>query len=307
MDVVVVGSGVSSARLREPGDVLRPAADAAEPFEPAAVLGRGVRFKDRCTRWALVAVTRALEHAGLAGTAATATAVVGSSNLGNLDTVCRTAATIATGTVADTSPMDLPNASPNVVTSSIAVRFGLRGPNVMLCNGTSSGLDAVHLAALLITSGRADRAVVVGAEPADAVVRELVPGETGELFDGAAAVVLESATAAAARSAPAHARIGRYARRAGVDGSVERVLRGNGIPHLWFAGSDVAAPPALSDVHRKDLEAAFGSASGALGVLQVVAATRWLADGGGGTVLATAGATDDGVASLAITTPGETP
>jgi monoamine oxidase len=38
--------------------------------------------------------------------------------------------------------MDLPNASSNVVASSVAIRFGLRGPNLMLCNGATSGLDA---------------------------------------------------------------------------------------------------------------------------------------------------------------------
>lgn len=302
MRVAVVGTGVASPVLACPGDVLRPVA-ALAGFDPGALLGgRGLRDRDRATRLALLAAQRALDHAGLPPSAGSDVGVVVSSNLGNIDTVCRTAAAIATGSVTDAAPIDLPNASSNVIASSIAVRFGLRGPNVMVCNGSSSGLDAAFLAASLVGAGRASRVVLVGVEPVNDVVASLV--QAPELFDGAAAVVLESAAATEARAAVPLAVLRGYARRAGTGDSVGRVLGNGAPPALWLAGEAMATPAPLAGAHRKDLEADLGAASGALGVLQVVAGTCWLADAGGAAAVATAGDPADGVASLLLSTAG---
>ncbi|HLX49654.1 MAG TPA: beta-ketoacyl synthase N-terminal-like domain-containing protein [Streptosporangiaceae bacterium] len=311
--VAVVGAGVASPMLGSPADLLRPPAGRVAGFDPAALLGgRGLRYKDRATRLGLLAAARALEDAGLLDPATTAgplvppagTGVVVSSNLGNLDTVCRTAGAIAAGTVAGASPIDLPNASSNVIASSIAIRFGLRGPNVMVCNGASSGLDAAFLAASLIGAGRVRAVVLVGVEPVNEVVENLARTPARELFDGAAAVVLEPEASARARGAVPRARLGHYARRASAAGSAGRALGHGGPPGLWLAGRTTAAPPALVHVHREDLEARLGAASGALGVLQVVAGACWLGDERDGPVLATAGAAADGVSSLLLTSLG---
>jgi 3-oxoacyl-[acyl-carrier-protein] synthase II len=315
--VVVAGLGVASAALAEPGDLLaRPVADVASVYEPAAELGRGVRYKDRATKLAMVAADRALRDAALLGGDGRSSSlsvsghgigVVGSSNLGNLDTVCRTAEAIASGSVTSTSPMALPNASSNIVASSVAVRFGLRGPNLMVCNGASSGLDAVRLGALLVVSGRVTRVVVVGVEPVNEVVTALTGKSAGELFDGAVAVVLESERAAQARGVVVRARLGRYARCADVTTSIARVVGGRERPGVWFAGATAKAKTKqalLDEVPRKDLEAVLGAASGALGVLQVAAGVQWLGDGGSGPVLATAGSADDGVSSMLLAKSG---
>jgi 3-oxoacyl-[acyl-carrier-protein] synthase II len=307
--VVIVGVGVASARLGKPRDLLWQSA--IEPAsDPVATLGRGVRFKDRATKLAMVATERALADASLldAGSASLAVpgdrfAVVGSSNLGNLDTVCRTAEAIASGSVTATSPMALPNASSNVVASSTAVRFRLRGPNLMVCNGSSSGLDAIRLGALLILSGRADRAVVVGVEPVNDVVTALTGRPEEELFDGAVAVVLESEAVARQRAATLLAWVGGYARRADAAASIACATNGSARPQLWLADATTEAPALVGDVPWKDLEAQLGHASGALGVLQVAAGAQWLAGGEAGPVLATAGSTDDGVSSLVLAKP----
>ncbi|HEX5116354.1 MAG TPA: beta-ketoacyl synthase N-terminal-like domain-containing protein [Pseudonocardiaceae bacterium] len=309
MHVAVVGTGVAARVLTSPGDVLGQPVDPTARFDPATLLGgRGLRYKDRATRLGLLAANRALADAGLldaTGTTvpAASVGVVVSSNLGNLDTVCRTAGAIATGSVTDAAPMDLPNASSNVVASSIAIRFGLRGPNVMVCNGPSSGLDAAFLAASLILACRVPRVVLVGVEPVNDVVEHLADDPAGDLFDGAAAAVLESETSATARGAVPLARLGGYARRTTTDASVDRALGAGPPPGLWFAGRATAAPPAVADVCRKDLEAELGAASGALGVLQVVAGTCWLG-AEAGPALATAGDPADGVSSLLLTTAG---
>jgi 3-oxoacyl-[acyl-carrier-protein] synthase II len=312
MSVTIVGAGMASALLASPGDIFaRPGAPAAE-FDPAAVLGRGVRYKDRATRLGMVAAAGALADASLcdgdpAGgltVSGDSVGVVASSNLGNLDTVCRTAEVIASKSVAGASPMDLANASSNVIASSIAIRFGLRGPNVMICNGASSGLDAVHLAAMLIVSGRVPRVVVVGAEPANDVVADLAGRPVTELFDGAVAILLESEAAAAARGVLPRARLGGYARCADAESSVIRAVGGYALPRLWLAGEATALTASDLGIPRQDVAAALRAASGALGVLQVAAGAHWLRTGGDGPVLVTTGAAEDGVSSLLLTAAG---
>lgn len=311
MDVTVVGAGVASPVLEHPADVLGGPVPPPPGYDPGALLGeRGWRHKDRATQLAALAATRALADASLLtagpdrglGVPGASVGVVASSNLGNLDTVCRTAAVIASTSVARTSPLHLPNASSNVVASSIAVRYGLCGPNLMVTNGATSGLDAVHLAAVLIAAGRALRVVVVGVEPVNDVVAELSGGLAGKLFDGAAAVVLES-TAGAVQRRASGPRIDGYARCADPVASVTRALGDRPPPGLWLAEPTIAAPAAVRDVPRRDLEPALGIASGALGVLQLVAGRQWLDRGGRGPVLATAGAAGDGTSSLLLARP----
>ena len=310
--VVITGVGLACGGLGDPSDLLDPAARATAEFDPAARLGRkGLRYKDRATALALAASLDALTDAGLFADGSLRVAgetlgVVASSNLGNLETVCAVVDTIAAETVTGTSPMDLPNASSNVVSSSVAIRFGLRGPNLMLCNGPTSGLDAMHWAANLITGGRCGGVVVVGVEVANVAVRRVVDDPTGALFDGAAAVVVESAERAAARGAPSLGELAGYHRGARHDvTSTATAGTGTGTGTAGTAtGGQLWFTEAVSGVvHGHDLTAVTGAASGALGVLACVAATAWLS-GNPGSVLATAGTpSDDAVAALTVTAP----
>lgn len=311
MGVVVVGVGVASPLLASPEDVLARPVAPDTGFDPAALLGgRGLRYKDRATRLGLLVAARALRDAELLDRAEAAVltppdsvGVVVSSNLGNLDTVCRITGAIAAGSVTDASPMDLPNASSNVIASSMAIRFGLRGPNIMVCNGASSGLDAVYLAGSLIGAGRVPRVLVAGVEPVNDVVEDLARVPARHLFDGAAAVVLESEASAEVRGAVPRVRLGGYARRGAAGDSAGRVLGDSVSPGLWLAGRDMAAPPGFERTQREDLEAALGAASGALGVLQIVAGSCRAAERDGRSV-ATAGDPEDGVSSLLLVPSG---
>jgi 3-oxoacyl-[acyl-carrier-protein] synthase II len=325
---VITGLGVAAAGVNRPDELL---ADGLVPepaeFDPAARLGRrGLRYKDQATRSGLLAATLALTDAGLldeAGQPATdawddaaftgSFAVVVSSNLGNLDTVCSVADTIDEATVTGTSPMDLPNASSNVIASSVAIRFGMRGPNLTLCNGATSGLDAMYWATRLLASGRADRVLVIGAETVNSVVDALLGGPARR-FDGAAALVVETRAAAAGRGARPYAVTAGAARETAVTASTRlaRQLAGTDDIGLWLAPGEASA---LRDTARLpapvDLDDRFGSSSGALGVLQCVAAAAWLASRAGAAgsavpaaaMLTCGGAGDDAVASLVLTGP----
>ncbi|MGA6158000.1 beta-ketoacyl synthase N-terminal-like domain-containing protein [Stenotrophomonas sp. NPDC087984] len=310
-EVVVTGVGLALPGADTPDALLRRTAcpvtgPAAEPFDTAARIGRrGHRYKDRATRLALCAALDALRNAQLIpsdGEELTVpgdtVGVVASSNLGNLDTACLTAAAIAERSAVDLSPMSLPNASSNVIASWVAIRHGLRGPNLMLCNGATSGLDAVHWGATLVAAGRVRRAVVIGVETHNAVVEDLLGRSADELLDGAAALVVEGARWAEARGARAAAALGPYERRAGLSGCVAAVLPGGAAPGVWFtperyaegpagAGAVTDGPagavPVPESVPRYDVTSAVGRASGALGVLQCAAAIGWLARAEAGT------------------------
>lgn len=332
--VVVSGVGLALPGADTPDALLRGAhapGRAPGPFDTGARIGRrGHRYKDRATQLALCAALDALRDAALvpadsadsaAGEQLTVpgdtVGVVASSNLGNLDTACLTAAAIAEDSARSLSPMSLPNASSNVIASWIAIRHGLRGPNLMLCNGPTSGLDAVHWAATLVAAGRVRRALVVGVETHNAVVEDLLARPADDLLDGAAALVVEGARWAEERGARAVAVLGPYERRAGLAGCVRALLpEGGEGPGVWFTperyeepGADVGSPVPPA-VPRHDVTTAVGRASGALGVLQCAAAVGWFgtegAGAGAGEALITSGDdTADAVAGLLLRGPGE--
>ncbi|MER6300598.1 beta-ketoacyl synthase N-terminal-like domain-containing protein [Kitasatospora sp. NPDC001539] len=311
MNVVVTGTGVVLPRAASAGELIEPGPADAPPVEPKDLLGRkGLRYKDRATQLAYCAARAALRDAALVDTAGAlavaplSVAVVVSSNYGNIDTITRAMDTITRETAAAGSPMDLPNASSNVVASSVAIRFGLRGPNLMLCNGATSGIDALRWGAGLIRAGRVARALVLGVEPDNEAVRAFLGG--ARTVDGSAAVVLEDAAAAAERGAPALAVLGDAVRGAGLAASLGRLSDAAGErPALWQVPETDDLPGALLDgVPRQDLGARFGLASGALGVLQCAAAVGWFARGGAGPVYASAGGdADDASAGLVLLRP----
>jgi 3-oxoacyl-(acyl-carrier-protein) synthase len=192
MRVAITGHAVHVPGLSEvdiPGSPVEPAVG---PADAHRVLGRkGLLAKEPATRLALCATHEALglppgkptePVAGAAGTA-----VVVASNLGNVATVCEVVDQVRTEGRHAVSPLVAPNASSNIIASSIALRYRFTGPNFLVCSGATAGLDAVRLGALLIRTGRTHRCVVVGVEPDDEVATALCPG----LRAAAAAVVLE--------------------------------------------------------------------------------------------------------------------
>ncbi|MFD6334856.1 beta-ketoacyl synthase N-terminal-like domain-containing protein [Streptomyces niveus] len=293
-EVVVTGIGLALPGVATYGDLLGPLPGEGG-FDPETGLrGRELRHKDRASRLALRAAESALHDAGLTDAHATftgaadSTAVVVSTNLGNADSVCEATDTIAREGVMGLSPLGLPQTSSNVIAGWVAIRYGLGGPNLTVCNGVTSGLDALAWARNLIVAGRAEAAVVVGVEPANNVVTRLL-GE--QSTDAAVAVVLEPADAAASRGARPRATIAGCARAR--DLAVALASAGvteEGSVGLWLAdGADAGSDQLLAATRRIDLESQLGPLSGALGVLQCAAAVAYLESGASGHVLATAG------------------
>jgi hypothetical protein len=248
-----------------PGEVMCSAEEAKQ------VLGRkGLLMKEPATRLALCAVHRALglPPGPVEGPLphADRTAVVVSSNLGNLSTVCRIAEAAGREDFRVVSPLETPNASSNVIASTIALRYGFTGPNFMLCNGATSGLDAVRLGARLIRAGRAERAVVVGVEPDDEVAQAMAKCRHWDTYGRHGAPALRAAAACVV--------LGRRpaGSRSAVLGDSGVLPPGADVPTehwgMMFAPHGIAGE---SD-SVVDLTSRLGETYGALGVLQVAAA-----------------------------------
>ncbi|MFE9701933.1 beta-ketoacyl synthase N-terminal-like domain-containing protein [Streptomyces sp. NPDC005930] len=274
MTPAVTGVAVALPGAGDPQDLLRPAPAGAAPVDPTAVIGRkGLRFKDRATQLGLHLAHAALTDAGLLHDGAPTApgdriGVVVSSNLGNADTVCRAVQTIAKESTQALSPMDTPNASSNIIASETAIRYGLRGPNLTVCNGPSSGLDALRWAAVLLRSGRADHVLVTGVEPDNEVTRRLVDGPVA---DGGAAVVLSRTP-----SGPARALLGPLVRTARAADTAAALAGRQPDGRLWLG----AGPDPVPDGARRIALTGWGELSGALGVVQCAAAAGWFAGGG---------------------------
>ncbi|MEU8308931.1 beta-ketoacyl synthase N-terminal-like domain-containing protein [Actinomadura sp. NPDC048955] len=311
-EVVVTGIGLMLPGVATYGDLLGPLPGEGRIDPATGLSGREMRHKDRASRLALRAAESALHDAGLTDAHATftgvvdSTAVVVSTNLGNVDSVCEATDTIAREGVRGLSPLGLPQTSSNVIAGWVAIRYGLRGPNLTVCNGVTSGLDALAWARNLIVAGRAEAAVVVGVEPANDVTAKLLGCE--QSIEAAVAIVLEPADAVASRHARPRATIAGYARAR----DLAAALTSTGVTEekpfgLWLvdeagAGAGAGAVPLLAATRRIDLEAQLGPLSGALGVLQCAAAAAHLESGPTGNVLATAGGPrHDAAAALLLT------
>lgn len=237
------------------------------------LLGRkGLLGKEAATRLALCAVHRALDLPPGAprpdGPPDPRVAVVASSNFGNVATVQRLACLLRSGSCRDLSALDAPNASSNVLASTVAIWFRWGGPNLMVCSGATSGLDAVALACVLLRTGRADKVVVVGAEPDDRVAATLharrrgrEPTDDSSLRAAAAAVILALSE----------------------DSTKDAVYLGHPRKRIDGVGESSDAPTCVivgpagifgGARHVIDLVRTIGDTYGALGVLQVAVAAH---------------------------------
>lgn len=304
---VVTGVGLAVNGFPTTASLIRTDPVDDGPQLSVDLTGAALRHKDRASRLALRSVERALSDAGLnpgpGDPAAGATmATVVSSNFGNLDSVCEFTDRITEVSSAGLSALGLPHVSSNVIAGWIAIRHGLRGPNITLCNGHTSGIDALYWADNLISVGRADLVVVVGVEPDTRPVRRLLGGAPEQrVLDGAAAVVLESPAHTRGRRATPRAVLASHTRAAHLDTVITSLREAPEQPGLWL--TPPALPPGRSPVPALDLTGRLGDCSGALGVLQCVAAIAFLEGGGSGPVYATCGGGPGGVATLQIDSP----
>lgn len=298
----VTGIGVAVPGAASRDGLLNPGVP--EPVDPADRIGRkGLRYKDRATQLALVAAYEALRDADLlidpdnakshVAVDAASVAVVVASNYGSLDSVTATIDTIQRDrSTRLVSPITTPNLSSNVIASEVAIRYGLRGPNMTVCNGSTGGLDAVRWAGSLLRARRAERVLVVAAEPDNEIVRSFVG--VPRALDGAVALVLEPARDETDPHRPPQAILSGAHRAATMDDLVARLGVDPAALAGWYQPEAIAQAGPFGDTELVGLGGDWGTSSSVLGLLQCVDAAARFRAGSTGPVLAVCGDQADG-------------
>lgn len=193
--------------------------------DPATVLGRVLpRRMDRCEQFALVAAREAWRQAGAPKADPDRIGVAFSSGVGGVSSLLSAYDTLRERGWQRVSPFTVPMLMPNGSAGWVSLEFGARAGAHAPTSACSSGAEAIAYGIDMIRSGRADVVVAGGTEApihplhmsAFAVMRALSlrndePERASRPYDkardgfvlgeGAAAVVLESATHAEQRGA----------------------------------------------------------------------------------------------------------
>jgi 3-oxoacyl-[acyl-carrier-protein] synthase II len=205
-------------------------------FDGAALFGsREARRMDRFTQFALAAALEAFEQAGLKPEALDRdrVGVVIGSGIGGISTLLAQVEEMRQRGPERVSPFLIPMMIADSAPATIAIRLGLRGPNMALATACASGANAIGEAAEMIRRGDADVMLAGGAEASIVPVamaalnvmgalstRNEAPQQASRPFDrqrdgfvmaeGSGMLVLESLDHALARKAPILAELSGY-------------------------------------------------------------------------------------------------
>ncbi len=213
-EVVVTGAALATGRGLERGDATPDAPP--PPTVPDAILaldaGKARRF-DRSAKLCVAVAAAALAEAGLAGDGAR-TGIVFGSAFSAVDESAAFVQRIREKGPRLASPFEFPNLVPSSPIGNASVYLGLRGPALAVADLRTSAECAFATAVDLVAAGEAEAMVAGGlavkSVVIDAVFHRIFDGELSPLprSEGASALVVESAPAAAKRGARVLARVG---------------------------------------------------------------------------------------------------
>ena len=145
---------------------VRIAAGVPDDFDLGDLPVKEVRRLDRFILLALAASREALLHAGLApeGEAADRAGVAIGSGIGGLETLSNSIKVIAESGPRRVSPFTIPMSICNMASGYVAIRHGLRGPNLCQTGACASAAHAIGEAARVIERGDADVMLAGGSE-----------------------------------------------------------------------------------------------------------------------------------------------
>jgi 3-oxoacyl-[acyl-carrier-protein] synthase II len=136
-------------------------------FDPVALFGRRVaRRNDRFTLFALEAARQAIADAGLAfgdGLQRTTGALIGTA-IGGILTLLENYDVLQASGPHRVSPFMAPMMMPNAASATVAITYGLRGPNICVASACATGSHALGEAAEVIRRGHAEVMICGGSE-----------------------------------------------------------------------------------------------------------------------------------------------
>jgi 3-oxoacyl-[acyl-carrier-protein] synthase II len=135
-----------------------------EPYMPA----KDARRLDECIQYGMAAGMQALADSGLQVTEANAhrIGVAAGSGIGGLTSIERNHEALQQGGPRKVSPFFVPGSIINMTAGMLAIKLGLKGPNIALVTACTTGTHSIGLAARMISYGDADAMVAGGSEKA---------------------------------------------------------------------------------------------------------------------------------------------
>lgn len=133
-----------------------------EPYMPA----KDARRLDECIQYGLAAGMQAFQDAGLEVTEANAhrIGVATGSGIGGLTSIERNHEALQEGGPRKVSPFFVPGSIINMTAGMLAIKLGLKGPNIALVTACTTGTHSIGLAARMISYGDADVMLAGGSE-----------------------------------------------------------------------------------------------------------------------------------------------
>lgn len=135
-----------------------------EPYMPA----KDARRLDECIQFGMAAGMQALADSGLQVTEANAPriGVAAGSGIGGLTSIERSHIALQEGGPRKVSPFFVPGSIINMTAGMLAIKLGLKGPNIALVTACTTGTHSIGLAARMISYGDADAMIAGGSEKA---------------------------------------------------------------------------------------------------------------------------------------------
>ena len=164
-------SGIRTIEAFDPSRLTSKIAGEVRAFDASGLLGRkDLRRTDRFIQLGLVAAREALDQAGLPerfeGELAERTGVILGTGLGGVGTLVDGFSTNALRGPDRISPFVVPMGIPNMGSGTIAIQFGMTGPNFTTASACATGGHALGESSEIIRRGDADVMVAGGAEAA---------------------------------------------------------------------------------------------------------------------------------------------
>jgi 3-oxoacyl-[acyl-carrier-protein] synthase II len=160
-------SGVGPITCFDASDLDVKIAAEVKDFDPASIFGRReARRHDRFTLFALETARQAIADAALAfddGLRRTTGVLIGSA-IGGILTLLENYDVLAESGPHRVSPFMVPMMMPNAASGTIAIVYGLHGPNLSLASACATGAHAIGEAAEIIRRGQADVMIAGGSE-----------------------------------------------------------------------------------------------------------------------------------------------
>ena len=161
-------SGISPITLFDPSDLEVRIAGQVKDFDTVALFGRRqARRNDRFTHFALEAARQAVADAGLQfereGGREETGVLIGTA-IGGILTLLTNHDVLQTSGPRRVSPLMIPMMMPNAASATVAINYGLRGPNLCVSSACATGSHAIGEAAEVIRRGNAEVMLCGGSE-----------------------------------------------------------------------------------------------------------------------------------------------